>query len=74
MKIITVCLPDTYVDGMEQLVEKNMYTSRSEIIRVAIRDLLLNELWSDHNRHEHAPLTRVSRPLSENEPCSVKER
>ncbi|MBD3339751.1 MAG: ribbon-helix-helix protein, CopG family [Candidatus Lokiarchaeota archaeon] len=32
--------------GIEELVHKNMYPNRSEVIRVAIRDLLKSELSS----------------------------
>lgn len=44
MKLITVHIPETYIDGMESLVGQNMYPNRSEVIRVAIRDLLKSEL------------------------------
>jgi hypothetical protein len=37
MRLITV--------GLDKLVEIGMYPSRSEAIRVAIRDLLRRELW-----------------------------
>ncbi|MCS7108098.1 MAG: type II toxin-antitoxin system ParD family antitoxin [Sulfolobales archaeon] len=45
MKLITVKLPDIYVDGIDELVKLGRYSCRSEVIRVAIRDLLKNELW-----------------------------
>ena len=44
MKLITVHIPEAYVSGMEELVNMNMYPNRSEVIRVAIRDLLKGEL------------------------------
>jgi Arc/MetJ-type ribon-helix-helix transcriptional regulator len=40
-------MSDIYVDGLDKLVELGMYPSRSEAIRVAIRDLLRRELWVD---------------------------
>jgi antitoxin ParD1/3/4 len=46
MNLITVKMSDIYVDGLDKLVDIGMYPSRSEAIRVAIRDLLLKELWS----------------------------
>ncbi|MGQ4872832.1 MAG: ribbon-helix-helix domain-containing protein [Promethearchaeota archaeon] len=44
MKLITCHLPEAYIQGIEELVNMNMYPNRSEVIRVAIRDLLKNEL------------------------------
>jgi antitoxin ParD1/3/4 len=38
-------MSDIYVKGLDKLVEIGMYPSRSEAIRVAIRDLLRRELW-----------------------------
>ncbi|MFW9918499.1 MAG: ribbon-helix-helix domain-containing protein [Candidatus Thorarchaeota archaeon] len=45
MELITVKMSDIYVKGLDRLVELGMYPSRSEAIRVAIRDLLMKELW-----------------------------
>jgi Arc/MetJ-type ribon-helix-helix transcriptional regulator len=45
MRLITVKMSDIYVNGIDKLVERGMYPSRSEAIRVAIRDLLMKELW-----------------------------
>jgi antitoxin ParD1/3/4 len=45
MKLVTLHIPETYVDGLEKLVENNLYPNRSEAIRIAIRDLLKRELW-----------------------------
>ncbi|MEM4735098.1 MAG: ribbon-helix-helix domain-containing protein [Candidatus Thorarchaeota archaeon] len=67
MRIVTVCLPTSYVDGMDQLVERDMYPSRSEIIRIAIRDLLVEELWS--RGQEKRPVSDLQRKVT-----SVKER
>ena len=44
MKLITVHVPEAYLGGIEELVNMNMYPNRSEVIRVAIRDLLKEEL------------------------------
>ncbi|MHA1150518.1 MAG: ribbon-helix-helix domain-containing protein [Promethearchaeota archaeon] len=44
MKLITCHLPEAYLRGIEELVNLEMYPNRSEVIRVAIRDLLKNEL------------------------------
>ena len=45
MNLVTVKMSDIYVNGLDKLVELGMYPSRSEAIRVAIRDLLRRELW-----------------------------
>jgi antitoxin ParD1/3/4 len=45
MELITVKMSEIYVNGLDRLVELGMYPSRSEAIRVAIRDLLMKELW-----------------------------
>ncbi|MEB3844059.1 MAG: ribbon-helix-helix domain-containing protein [Desulfurococcales archaeon] len=45
MKLVTVKMPDIYVRGIEELVKAGVYSSRSEAIRVAVRDLLKKELW-----------------------------
>jgi Arc/MetJ-type ribon-helix-helix transcriptional regulator len=47
MKIITVNLPVNYLKSIDGLVgEKGLYPSRSELIRVALRDFLIHELES----------------------------
>jgi len=45
MKLITLYLPKSYLEGLDKLVDENYYSSRAEAIRTAIRDLLLRELW-----------------------------
>jgi Arc/MetJ-type ribon-helix-helix transcriptional regulator len=45
MKLISVNLPEAYVDGLERLISEELYPNRSEAIRIAIRDLLKRELW-----------------------------
>ena len=45
MRLITVKMPELYIEGIDELVRIGRYSSRSEVIRVAIRDLLRKELW-----------------------------
>lgn len=45
MRLITVHLPESYIEGLNELIQRNIYPSRSEAIRVAVRDLLKKELW-----------------------------
>ena len=45
MKIITVNLPVSYIHTIKNLVgDTGLYPSRSELIRVAVRDFLIKEL------------------------------
>lgn len=44
MKLITVHLPEYFIEGLHELVRQKKYPHRSEIIRNAIRDLLKKEL------------------------------
>jgi len=72
MRVVTICLPESYVEGMDALIKKDMYPSRSEVIRIAIRDLLIAELWSEKSptglrpiptaaeRTSPVPLDRIS--------------
>ncbi|MFX1453172.1 MAG: ribbon-helix-helix domain-containing protein [Promethearchaeota archaeon] len=46
MEIITLHLPKSYLEGLEKLISWGIYPNRSEAIRVAVRDLLKNEVWS----------------------------
>lgn len=45
MKTISVNIPEVFVKGLEELVQRDLYANRSEAIRVAIRDLLKRELY-----------------------------
>ena len=41
--IVAVHLPKIYVDKLEELVRRKLYTNRSEAIRMAVRDLIFND-------------------------------
>ena len=43
--MVTVKMPEVYIEGLDELVRIGRYSSRSEAIRIAIRDLLKKELW-----------------------------
>jgi antitoxin ParD1/3/4 len=45
MRLIAVHLPERLLDDIQRLVEKGLYPNKSEAIRIAIRDLLKQELW-----------------------------
>ncbi len=45
MKLVTVKLPEVYVKAIDELVKAGRYSSRSEVIRIAVRDLLRQEIF-----------------------------
>ncbi|MHA1729843.1 MAG: hypothetical protein ACTSWY_14100 [Promethearchaeota archaeon] len=55
MRIITVNVPEAYLAGLEQLIGGNngIYPSRSEAIRVAIRDFIRNELLTKNKNKKN---------------------
>ncbi len=56
MKVVTICLPESYVDGLDKLIGQSKYPNRSEVIRIAIRDLLVDELWGNRTQAKSIPL------------------
>jgi Arc/MetJ-type ribon-helix-helix transcriptional regulator len=46
LKIVTVNIPESYIDAIEPLVgsEGGLYPSRSELVRVAVREFLIREM------------------------------
>ena len=49
-------MPESYVDGVDELIDQNKYPNRSEVIRIAIRDLLVDELWGERKVTGGLPL------------------
>lgn len=49
MKLITLYVPETYLKALDQLVGARFYPNRAEAIRVAIRDLVNDELFRRNN-------------------------
>jgi len=45
VKLVTVLLPEAYLEGLDELVRSGMYPSRSAAIRASVRDMLKRELW-----------------------------
>jgi Arc/MetJ-type ribon-helix-helix transcriptional regulator len=69
MRLVTVKMPEMYVRGIDELVKAGRYSSRSEVIRIAVRELLKRELWGTAvpaPLHE-IPLTRVRFEVDEAE-------
>jgi len=50
MKIVTVNVPESYIDAINKLIGENgSFPSRSELIRVAVREFLIKELRMARN-------------------------
>ena len=63
MRLITLYLPETYIQRLDQLVTAQLFPNRSEAIRVAVRDLLVSEpklaaaiaeLKAENDKRDHA--------------------
>jgi antitoxin ParD1/3/4 len=48
MKLITLHLPEPYIQALDNLVDEKFYPNRAEAIRTAVRDLLSIEAWGKH--------------------------
>lgn len=59
MKMITLYLPEPYIEALNQLVDEKFYPNRAEAIRVAIRDLISDEVWR-RNRVDQKQSYRAS--------------
>ncbi|MEM2083110.1 MAG: ribbon-helix-helix domain-containing protein [Nitrososphaerota archaeon] len=44
LKAITVHLPEAYLKAIDELVQKKLYPNRAEVIRMAVRDLIKEEI------------------------------
>lgn len=54
MKIVTVNVPESYIDAINKLIGENgLYPSRSELIRCAVRDFLLKELKAANQMNKY---------------------
>jgi Arc/MetJ-type ribon-helix-helix transcriptional regulator len=49
VRIVSVKLPESYLEIIDRLVEVGRYTCRSEFIRTAVRKLIDEELAKEHN-------------------------
>jgi Arc/MetJ-type ribon-helix-helix transcriptional regulator len=54
MKIITINLPEKYLNAIQTLNEMGIYPSRSEAIRIALKDFLTEELKMYENLDEQS--------------------
>jgi Arc/MetJ-type ribon-helix-helix transcriptional regulator len=70
MRVVTICLPGSYVTGLDELIKQNKYPNRSEVIRIAIRDLLVEELWGKNRKpSDNLPLiAQIEKLIPRNAP------
>ena len=61
MKLVTVHLPEVYLAVLDNLVRQGQYSSRSEAIRTAIRDMIKDEL----SQFDAQQLKKKTPPLKE---------
>lgn len=54
MKIITINLPGKYLSAIQTLNDMGVYPSRSEAIRIALRDFLAEELTMFNNLEDES--------------------
>ena len=54
MKIITINLPGKYLSAIQTLNDMGVYPSRSEAIRIALRDFLEEELTMFNNLEDES--------------------
>ena len=56
MRLVTVKMPEAYVEAIDELVRMGRFSNRSEAIRTAIRELLRRELWIKEMEEEDEDL------------------
>ncbi len=61
MKIITINLPEKYLAAIQILNDLGIYPSRSEAIRIALRDFLNEELKMDQELEQETFKELVNR-------------
>jgi len=54
VKIITINLPGKYLSAIQTLNDMGVYPSRSEAIRIALRDFLAEELTMFNNLEDES--------------------
>jgi Arc/MetJ-type ribon-helix-helix transcriptional regulator len=59
MRIITVKIPEAYLRELDELVRLGVYPSRSEAIRVALRELLKRGLYDQAEGGDVQKVVRV---------------
>ena len=52
MKLITLHIQESYIKYLDELVYENYYPNRAEAIRMAVRDMLVREVWEKKKLNE----------------------
>ena len=66
MKICTINVPESYLLSIKKLVgEHGLYPSRSELIRVAVREFLIKELKMAHNMAKYKEVKKQEEPFDD---------
>jgi len=52
LKLITLNIPENYLKYLDELVDGNYYPNRAEAIRIAVRDMLISEVWERRRMNE----------------------
>ena len=71
-KLISFKCPEAYIEGLIELVRAGIYPSRSEAIRIAIRDLLQKELW-DVEAQRGVPMMKAFSTVMSSSNPNLKE-
>ena len=70
MRILSVFIPESYIESLDILVAEEIFPNRSEAIRSAIRDLIRNELLLKDaiarrkNNHENEKKTNQEKKIN----------
>lgn len=67
MKLISVNIPETYLEILEIMVADNKFPNRSEAIRIGIRDLIKNEFLLEKSLKRHLEESDKHEDPEENE-------
>ncbi|MCK4310079.1 MAG: transcriptional regulator [Methanomicrobia archaeon] len=59
MRLISVQIPELYLEGMDIMVVSGYYANRSEAIRIAVRDLIVKELGGFQEIEKRRPLLKT---------------
>jgi len=68
IKIVTVNVPESYLASIEKLVgDHGLYPSRSELIRVAVKDFLIKELKMANNMAKYKEVNDKEEELNDDD-------
>ena len=65
MRLVTVKMPEIYVKAIDELVKNGRYASRSEAVRVAIRELLRQEIFQPELTLRRLELEKIKVEVAE---------